>query len=125
MTAPSLPPPPACVARQLEAYNRRDLAAFVPCYTDDVVLEDGTAGVFAKGKAQLEERYAALFRDHPENRASVLARSIALPWVFEEELVERDQVSPDGKRTPTKKRVLVVYKLAGDLIARAIFYRAD
>lgn len=120
-----LPSPPECVARQLEAYNRRDLAPFAACYTDDVVLEDGTAGVFARGRAQLVERYGALFRDHPENRASVLSRAVALPWVFEEELVERDKVEPDGRRTPTQKRVLVVYKLAGDLIARAIFYRAE
>jgi hypothetical protein len=121
----ALPDPPAAVSRQLDAYNRRDLAPFVACYTDDVVLEDGDKGVFARGKGELEQRYAALFREHPENRATVLNRSLAPPWVFEEELVERDQVAPDGKRTPTKRRVLVVYKLAGELIARAIFYRAD
>ncbi len=108
-------PAPEPVARQLEAYNRQDLAAFSACYTADVVLEDADKGVFVKGTAQLDERYGKLFRDHPENRARVLARSIVGPWVFEEEEVSR------GGGT---FRVLVVYKVRGDLIERATFYRS-
>ena len=119
-----LPPPPPVVSRQLAAYNRRDLSAFVACYTDSITLEDGDRGVFAQGRSQLEARYSALFKDHPENKATVLNRSVALPWVFEEELVERDDVSPDGTRTPSRRRVLVVYRIEGDLISRALFYRS-
>jgi hypothetical protein len=90
------------------------VAAFSACYVEDVVLEDGEKGVTVRGRAQLEERYAKLFRDHPENRARVLARSVVGPWVFEEEEVTR------GGGT---FRVLVVYRVRGDLVERAIFYR--
>jgi hypothetical protein len=120
-----LPEPPLAVARQLDAYNRRDLAAFVACYAESVVLEDGASGIFVRCRSELEARYGALFRDHPENRATVSNRSVALPWVFEEELVERDRIEPDGQRVPTRRRVLVVYRLEGELIARAIFFRGD
>lgn len=107
-------PAPPPVARQLEAYNRQDVAAFSRCYSDDVVLEDAEKGVFVRGRAQLEERYASLFRQFPDNRARVVNRSLVGPWVFEEEEVTR------GGDT---FRVLVVYKVRGDLVERATFYR--
>jgi hypothetical protein len=107
-------PAPPPVARQLDAYNRQDLAGFSACYTDDVVLDDGEKGVFVKGRAQLEERYGKLFQEHPDNRARVLNRSIVGSWVFEEEEVSR------GGGT---FRVLVVYRVRGDLVERATFYR--
>jgi hypothetical protein len=105
---------PAPVAKQLDAYNRQDLAAFSACYTGDVLLEDAGTGPFVKNRAELEKRYGELFQKHPDNRARVLARSIVGPWVFEEEEVTR------GGST---FRVLVVYKVRGDLIERATFYR--
>jgi hypothetical protein len=120
-----LPEAPGPVARQLAAYNARDLAAFAACYTDDVILEDVEQGVFARSRKELEARYGKLFHEHPENKASVTSRSVLLPWVFEEEVVERDKVSADGARTPTRWRVFVVYKLAGELVARATFYRGS
>lgn len=115
--------PPEAVARQLAAYNARDLDAFAACYTDDVVLEDARAGAFVRGLDQLRQRYGALFRDHPENRATVVNRSVALPWVFEAELVERDAVAADGTRTPGKLEVFVVYELRGEKISRGVFFR--
>ena len=123
MSETPLPEPPAAVARQLAAYNAGDLDTFCACYTDGVVLEDGASGVFVRGQGELRARYGTLFRDHPENRARVLNRSVVLPWVFEEELVTRDAVAPDGARTPTERRVMVVYLLEKDLIARGTFYR--
>ena len=45
-----LPEAPGPVARQLEAYNRQDLAAFAACYTDDVVLEQAESGPFVRGR---------------------------------------------------------------------------
>jgi hypothetical protein len=105
---------PGPVARQLAAYNAQDVAGFAACYTDDVVLEDAVTGPFARGLDELRARYAALFKAHPENRASVLNRSVVLPWVFEEELVHRGG---------TEIRVLVVYRVQGEKISRATFFR--
>ncbi len=109
-----LPEAPGPVALQLEAYNRQDVAAFSACYTDDVLLEDASTGPFVRGRAQLEARYGQLFREHPENRARVLNRSLVGSWVFEEEEVTR------GGGT---FRVFVVYKVRDGLVERATFYR--
>jgi hypothetical protein len=109
-----LPEAPLPVARQLDAYNRQDVAAFSACYTDDVLLEDAEKGPFVRGRAQLEERYAKLFREHPENRARVVNRSITGSWVFEEEEVSR---------SGSTFRVFVVYRLRDALIDRATFYK--
>lgn len=119
----SLPEPPEPVARQLAAYNRRDLTSFAACYAPDVVLEDARTGPFVRGLAELEARYGALFRDHPENRARVLNRSVAGPWTFEDEEVSRDAVSASGERTPQTFRVLVVYRVEDGQILRATFFR--
>src|SRR5271170_1970677 len=107
-------PAPPPVARQLEAYNRQDVDGVASCYTEDVVLEDADKGVFVRGRAQLVERYTKLFKEHPENRARVLNRTLQGSWVFEEEEVTR------GGGT---FRVLVVYKVLGDQIERATFFR--
>ena len=114
-----VPDAPGPVARQLDAYNRQDVAAFSACYTDDVLLEDAEKGPFVRGRAQLEERYAKLFREHPENRARVVNRSVLEgnpggTWVFEEEEVAR---------SGSTFRVLVVYRIRDGLIDRATFYK--
>lgn len=106
--------PPAPVARQLAAYNAQDVDTFAVCYTPDVVLEDAVSGVFVRGLDELRTRYATLFKAHPENRARVVNRSVRLPWVFEEEVVFRG-----GQETT----VFVVYRVEGERISRATFYR--
>ena len=48
--------------RQLEAYNRHDLDAFLECYADDVVVRDLVSGeVQLEGRAAMRERYGAMF----------------------------------------------------------------
>lgn len=47
-------------ARQLAAYNRGDLDAFVGCYHPDVVVLEGQE-VTVRGRAAMAERYADLF----------------------------------------------------------------
>ena len=109
-----LPEAPGPVARQLEAYNRQDVAAFADCYTDDVVIEDAVQGVLVRGRAELEARYTKTFAQHPDNRARILNRSVLGAWVFEEEEV---------RRSGSTFRVLVVYRLRGDLIEGATFFK--
>ncbi len=108
------PEAPGPVARQLEAYNRQDVRGFADCYTDDVIIEDALQGVLARGRSELEARYAKTFAQHPDNRARILNRSVLGAWVFEEEEVTR---------SGSTFRVLVVYKLRGELIERATFFK--
>ena len=49
-------------ARQLDAYNRSDLEAFVACYHEEVcILEE--EGPSVRGREAFRERYRGLFED--------------------------------------------------------------
>ena len=62
---PPLPTPPtpvSVVQRQLEAYNARDLDAFMAVMADDVVAVDAETGaLIAEGAAALRPRYEQRF----------------------------------------------------------------
>jgi putative hydrolase of HD superfamily len=53
----------AVVQKQLEAYNARDIEAFMALMSDDCVAKDAVTGaVMAQGKQQLRERYENRFK---------------------------------------------------------------
>eukprot|EP00882_Tetradesmus_deserticola_P011467 GHRQ01012132.1.p2 GENE.GHRQ01012132.1~~GHRQ01012132.1.p2 ORF type:complete len:160 (+),score=28.46 GHRQ01012132.1:288-767(+) len=53
----------AVVQRQLEAYNARDLGAFMDLLAEDCVATDAVTGaVLGTGKAELRKRYKARFQ---------------------------------------------------------------
>jgi hypothetical protein len=75
------------VGRQLAAYNAHDLAAFLACYHDYVVVEDAKGTVVMKGIGELRQTYGPLFRDHPQVAAEVLHETRVGEYVVQEELV--------------------------------------
>lgn len=53
----------AVVQKQLEAYNVRDLEAFLALMADDCIAKDAVTGaVMAEGKEQLRQRYESRFK---------------------------------------------------------------
>ena len=67
----------AVVARQLDAYNARDLAAFLAAFSDDVrVFRPPSAEPAMAGKAQLAEFYATQRFNRPGLRAQLLHRAV-------------------------------------------------
>ncbi len=55
--------PEAVVQRQLNAYNARDIEAFLNTYSDDVELHDFPATLSVKGKATMRKSYDSLFKE--------------------------------------------------------------
>ena len=104
--------------RQLDAYNRGDLDSFCACYHASIrVLEpDGTVRV--DGMDAFRARYAKLFDDHDEVRATVSERMALGPHV-----VEREQWSRRARASGevTAGEVLVRYTEGDGLIAVAEF----
>lgn len=107
--------PEKVVERQLDAYNARDLEAFMACWADtalflawpDVVVEDGAAAI--------RERHRVRFRDD-SLRADLLGR-VAL----EEVVVDRERVTrlfPEGLGTA---EVIAIYEVRDGLIQSARF----
>ncbi len=105
------------VERQLEAYNARDLDAFLACYSDDCVAEDGAGVRLMSGKAEMRARYAALFAASPNLHANIVHRTRIGSYVLDVEEITG--------RVPDLRRAVAIYRLDAGLIAHVRFLRED
>jgi uncharacterized protein (TIGR02246 family) len=62
------------VQAQANAYNARDVEAFLSTYADDAVVKFASSGTVLTGKAALRERYGGLFSRYPKNHARIAER---------------------------------------------------
>ena len=103
------------VQRQLEAYNAKDLAAFVACYHADVRIYRMPALEPAiSGKDALAHFYANQRFTNTQLCAEVLQRMVVGTKVIDHERVYGMTEQP--------YEVMVVYEVQGDLILNAWFY---
>jgi hypothetical protein len=107
--------PEAIVQAQLEAYNARDLDAFLATYAASAELFEHPSKLLASGMAQLRERYAARFAD-PMLHAVVLKRIVVGNFVIDHERVRR--MFPEGLGTMD---AVATYEVQGDRIVRVWF----
>ena len=75
------------VQKQLDAYNNRDIEAFVETYADDVKVYDFPNQLRYQGKKELKRRYAAFFANTPDLNCTILKRIENGNKVIDEELV--------------------------------------
>lgn len=78
----------AVIARQLAAYNARDLEAFMACWHADAQLFLFPGTILATGAAEIRERHAARF-GQPHLRAKLVSRHVAATIVSDHEIVTR------------------------------------
>lgn len=79
--------PLALVQRQLNAYNARDIDAFMEPYAEDVELYDYTTGkLFAKGKEAMRKSYE-FFKQVPELHCEIKSRIVQGNIVIDKESV--------------------------------------
>lgn len=106
--------PVEAVDRQLDAYNARDIDAFVACYADDLVIVDAAGTEQTRGRTQLEEQYGPWFAGNPELHADVVARMVIGEFVIDHERVSG---TPDGDI-----EAVAIYQVGDDgLITRVQF----
>jgi len=103
------------VDRQLAAYNRRDLDAFVACYTPDVELWTGSGELIARGHDALREHYRRLFDDNPELHARLVGRQVQGAVVVDHEYLA-------GRRGRAPFYAFAVFEAARDGIRRVWFH---
>lgn len=75
------------VQHQLEAYNARDVDAFLEAYSPDVRIEDGSGEEILSGLEEMRIFYESLFENSPELRCEVGNRLSVGNWVIDEEEV--------------------------------------
>jgi hypothetical protein len=105
--------PEAIVQAQIEAYNARDIDAFVATYTKDAQLFEHPAKLLAAGSAQLRERYAARFKE-PNLHAVIVKRIVMGNVVVDHERVTR--TFPEGSGVVD---AVAIYEIENGKIAKA------
>ena len=102
--------PEDVVDRQVDAYNRREIDAFVTCYAPAVVVEDATGGLLMQGHDAVSNAYGELFRESPDLHVEIAKRIQVGDYVIDEELVT-------GRRGAAEvMHAVVVYHVADGLI---------
>ncbi|WP_166038855.1 amidohydrolase family protein [Sphingosinicella sp. YJ22] len=110
--------PEEIVQRQLNAYNARDLEAFIATYHPDVQIYDFPDAPTMQGHAAMRRQYGAMFERAPALHAYVPRRIAVGNYVIDEEIVSG---LPEGRRI----RGAAIYEVRDGLITRVWFTPAD
>jgi putative hydrolase of HD superfamily len=112
---PQADDPAALIQRQLEAYNDKDVEAWLATYAADAEQYLLHGDRLAKGHAELRARILARFAE-PDLHARLLSRTVMGPIVVDLEQITRN--FPEGKGTI---EMLCIYEVAQGRIVRASF----
>jgi imidazolonepropionase-like amidohydrolase len=109
------PNPAWVVQKQVEAYNARDIDAFLSFYSSDAVIERHPTGeVVARGRDAMRTTYEKLFESSPGLDCRIVERIVSGKMVVDHELV-----TGIGKRPYT--RAVAVYTVENGLITHVLF----
>ncbi|HEU4741265.1 MAG TPA: nuclear transport factor 2 family protein [Meiothermus sp.] len=105
--------PQAVVQAQLEAFNTRDIEAFVACYAPDAqILRFPSGGLIAEGHQEIRQRWGHLFAEDPDLQARVASRMVSEGFVIDDERAFIRGRQDDG---------IVIYEVRDGLIRRCWF----
>jgi imidazolonepropionase-like amidohydrolase len=107
--------PEALAQRQLNAYNARDLEAFLRPYAPDVEILDLEGRVLRKGHEAFRTVYGELFQKHPQLHCELVKRMVLGDWVVDEERITG--------RGPEPLRAVALYEVKGGRIQKVRFLR--
>lgn len=79
--------PIALAQRQLNAYNFRNIEAFLEPYAEDVELYDFPNKLFSKGKDEMRKNYAGMFENTPDLHCELVGRLVRGNVVIDQERV--------------------------------------
>jgi hypothetical protein len=103
------------VQKQLEAYNTRDIDAFMQWWADDCQYYEFPSRLLASGAAEIRERHIVRFKE--SNLFGRLVKRISVAnVVVDQEIVTR--TFPDG---PGEIDVVAIYEIENGKIAKAWF----
>lgn len=103
------------IQRQLEAYNARDLEAWLATYKADAEQYLLHAGLLASGHDAIRRRMTDRFND-PALHAALVSRTVMDNIVIDHEFVTR--TFPDGLETV---EMVCIYEVHAGLIVKATF----
>ena len=104
----------AIVQRQLNAYNARNIDAFMDTYADDVELYRFPNELTQKGKAEMRKRYEGMFASTPNLYCEIVERIVLGNKIIDHEKVRA------GDRTI---QAVAVYEVESGKIRKVTFIR--
>lgn len=103
------------VQAQLDAYNARDLAAFIACYVEDVkVYRLPSMTLSLSGRAALADHYAGKRFNLPKLHAALLHRIVQGSRV-----IDHEDVTLDGEN---RFRAVAIYDVNADGLIAAVWF---
>ncbi|ANS42731.1 nuclear transport factor 2 family protein [Serratia inhibens] len=107
--------PEEVVQQQLDAYNARDIDAFMAYWAEDAQYYEHPDTLLASGKAEIRERHIARFRE-PSLYGERVKRMALGSMVIDQEVVTRN--FPQGRG---KMDVIAIYEVEQGKILKAWF----
>lgn len=90
------PTPEMLVQQQLNAYNVRDIEAFLAPYSDSIALYNFNGSLISKGKEQLRKTYSGFFNRSPGLHCQILNRMVQGNTVIDQEHITITDRKPFG-----------------------------
>lgn len=106
----------ALARKQLNAYNNRDIEAFMDCYCEAVQVYHFPNELIMNGQAEMRKRYDRMFEDTPDLNCLLLNRIVQGNTVIDQELVTRQKDTPPNN-------AIAIYKATDDCIKEVYFIR--
>ena len=107
------PSPEAVVQTQVEAYNARNIDAFLSTYSDNAELFEFPDKLIARGSAEMRQRYAPRFAEEGLH-AEIVKRIVLGNVVVDHERVHR--MFPEG---PGVLEAIAIYQVENGKINKA------
>lgn len=104
--------PETVVQRQLDAYNARNIEAFLATYTDDVSLYQFPNTLMGQGKEQMKQQYGAMFSSIPDLNAEIVNRTI-----IGNKVIDKEKVTANGNVF----YAVAIYEVTDGLISKVTF----
>lgn len=102
----------AIVQKQLDAYNSKDVNAFMAVFTEDVKLYNYPNTLLSEGQDQMRKDYVSWFNRTPDLKATVDKRI-----VIGNKVIDEEQVTANGKIFNT----VAIYEVENGLISKVTF----
>lgn len=106
--------PETIVQKQVEAYNNKDIDAFLATYSDDIEIYNFPNILSMKGKTQMREVYSEMFERVKELHCEIKKRIIINNKVIDHEYVKFDD---------NFSSVVAIYEVKDGKIIKVTFVR--
>ncbi len=106
------------VQKNLEAYNKRDIASFMSYFSEDIKMYDFVSGeITAKGLKEVRVLYEKYFRESPQLHSKIMQRI-----VFDNKVIDHEYITgARGRAEPLE--LILIYEVENGKIVKTTSIR--